>query len=58
LNIEQAVRQAEGEAGYNQWPAVAHRKNRTEWLVTMRAVDFFNFARSYWEWLSRSNEPI
>lgn len=40
LQIEQAVAQAERDCGKGRAPVVAHRKNRTPWLVTMRACDF------------------
>ena len=51
LNIHdamaQAVRDSEAENKGNM-PIVAHRKNGTEWLVTMRAADWFKLYRE-WE---------
>lgn len=41
LNISKAIRQAIEDAKEDQIPMVAHRKNREEWLVTMRAEDWF-----------------
>lgn len=44
LNVEQAMRQAEADAGDGgPVPYVAHRRNRTEWLVTVRARDLSQF---------------
>lgn len=55
LNIENAMRQAEHDAGYNHETGkeaavpylsyVAHRRNRTEWLVTVRARNLVEFCR-------------
>lgn len=42
LNIYDAVAQAVRDSGENELPAVFHRKNRREWLVTMRLNDFMN----------------
>ena len=36
--MEQAVRDSEGS---NEVPIVAHRKNGTKWLITMKADDWF-----------------
>lgn len=47
LNIEDAMSQAKAEAKPDELPAVFHRKNRREWLVTMRAEDWFGL---YGEW--------
>ena len=44
LNIHDAMNQSIRDAD-NQIPIVAHRKNRTEWLVTMRAEDFLEMVR-------------
>ena len=44
LNIHEAMAQAIRDstaAGKGDLPIVAHRKNRTEWLITMRAEDWF-----------------
>jgi len=40
LNIHDAMAQSVRDADEGIIPIVAHRKNRTEWLVTMRAEDF------------------
>lgn len=48
LNIHEAMAQAirdRGESGL--LPIVAHRRNRTEWLVTMRAEDWFTLYAAY-----------
>ena len=41
LNIHAAMTQAENDAREGEIPIVAHRKNNTQWLVTMRADDWF-----------------
>ena len=42
LNVHEAVAQAVRDSkDSGKVPIVAHRKNRTEWLVTMRAADWF-----------------
>ena len=49
LNIEEAVLQAVRDAFKSGGiPVVAHRKNNAEWLVTMRAEDWFKLYRE-WE---------
>ena len=40
LILEAAMNQAESDANDGEIPVVAHRKNRTPWLVTMRLEDF------------------
>jgi Holliday junction resolvase len=40
LNIHDAMNQSIRDAAEGQVSIVAHRKNRTEWLVTLRAEDF------------------
>lgn len=43
LNIHEAMSQAERDAeaeGQDNMPIVAHRRNNTKWLVTMRAEDW------------------
>lgn len=40
LNIYDAVEKAVSEAAPGNVPYVAHRRNRKEWLVTMRAEDW------------------
>lgn len=40
LNIVTAMEQSKRDAGENEMPFVAHKRNRTEWLVTMRFTDF------------------
>lgn len=40
LNIEEAMKQAVGDKKETEMPVVMHRKNRGEWLVTMRLHDF------------------
>ncbi len=42
--MEQAIRDSKGKEDY---PAVFHRKNNHEWLVTMRLDDWFEL---YKEW--------
>lgn len=45
LNIHKAMLQAVGDCGSNI-PVVAHKKNRTEWLITIRAKDLGKF--TFW----------
>lgn len=40
LNISEAMQQAIRDARENEAPAVFHRKNREQWLVTMRFNDW------------------
>jgi Holliday junction resolvase len=51
LNIDNAVGQAKSDAKENEMPAVFHRKNNKNWLVTMQLEDWMNiyigFRHSY-----------
>lgn len=47
LNIHDAMRQSRLDAGGKRMPIVAHRKNRDEWMITMRAVDWFELYGSW-----------
>lgn len=47
LNIHDAMNQAVRDARDGEIPVVIHRKNRTEWLVTMRLED----------WLKERSDP-
>lgn len=40
LNVNEAMSQAVGDAD-GKIPVVAHKRNRTGWLVTLRSQDFF-----------------
>jgi len=40
LNVQEAMAQAVEDAGA-KLPVVAHKRNRGDWLVTMRASDWF-----------------
>lgn len=45
LNITKAMEQSERDAhekGDNEIPIVAHRKNRADWLITMKASDWLS----------------
>lgn len=44
LNVSEAMVQAARDAK-DKIPVVAHRKNREEWLVTMRAEDWLKLLR-------------
>ncbi len=48
LNIHEAMEQASQDAD-GGIPIVAHRKNRTPWLVTMEANDWFKLYKKYLE---------
>lgn len=41
--MEQSIRDSEGKA----IPIVAHRRNREEWLVTLRAEDFMEILKTW-----------
>ena len=45
LNVDLAMAQAERDAKEGELPAVFHRKNRREWLVTMRLEDWISIYR-------------
>lgn len=46
LNLQNATAQAEGDCGGKPW-IIAHRRNHTPWLVTMRSDLFFKLIREY-----------
>ena len=51
LNVRDALAQATSDAkqaGKNELPIVAHKKNNAPWLVTMAADDWFKIYRE-WE---------
>lgn len=45
LNILEAMQQAIRDAAEDSFPVVAHRKNRSQWLVTMPLKDFLRFSQ-------------
>lgn len=47
LNVNEAMAQAVRDAG-DKIPVVAHKRNRSEWLVTMRASDWFKMLAKAW----------
>lgn len=48
LNIHEAMAQAVRDSeGSGKLPIVAHRRNKTKWLVTMRAEDWFTLYAAY-----------
>ena len=47
LNIHNAMEQSKRDAQPGETPIVAHRRNRTEWLVTMGFDDFIRMRRVY-----------
>ena len=50
LNIEEAMSQAKRDALFGEIPAVFHRKDDCEWLVTMTLTDWMQM---YKEWEMR-----
>ena len=46
LNLTDACVQAEGDCGGKPW-IVAHRRNHSPWLITMRAEFFFALLREF-----------
>ena len=47
LNLYNAMEQAQRDAKGDDSPAVFHRKNRSNWLVTMELDDFMKFYKGY-----------
>ena len=47
LNLYDAVDQAKRDSKENELPAVFHRKNRCDWLVTMPLENFMEIYREY-----------
>lgn len=47
LNVRAAMEQAERDSAENEIPIVAHKTSRKEWLVTMRAGDWFKLYREW-----------
>lgn len=48
LNIQEAMEQAVRDARNKEFPAVFHRRDRSEWLVTMRLDDWIQLFKE-WE---------
>ena len=48
LNIYEAIEQAQNDSK-GKLPIVAHRRNNKEWLVTMRADDWFEIYKGFRE---------
>src|SRR5699024_10044443 len=55
LNLSKAMEQAMEDAGDEEIPIVAHRKNREKWKITMLAEDWFEFFK---KWSDKSEEEI
>ena len=47
LNVSKAIRQALDDKKEEDIAMVAHRKNNEEWLVTMRAEDWFELYKAF-----------
>lgn len=47
LNLYDAISQAKADAKENELPTVFHRKDRSEWLVTMTLEDWIKLYKSY-----------
>lgn len=45
LNLEKAMNQSINDAREGEIPTVFHRKNRMEWLVTLRMKDFMTLIK-------------
>ena len=46
LNLEAAMEQSKRDARQGEIPIVVHRKNRHEWLATLRLEDFLDVIQS------------
>lgn len=53
LILENAMEQAIRDAGQSKTPIVAHRKNRGEWLATLKLEDLFRLIRDGLDGLNR-----
>ena len=49
LNIYDAIAQAVHDAKDGELPTVFHRKNHSEWLVTMRLQDWMDLYKEFYE---------
>ena len=49
LNVSEAMTQAINDAKNGELPTVFHRKNREQWLVTMRLDDWMDLYKEYKE---------
>ena len=47
LNIDEAMKQSIRDSKEGEIPIVAHRRNREEWKVTMRAEDWFEMYKAW-----------
>ena len=47
LNIQVAMEQPKRDAAEGEFPAVFHRRDRSEWLVTMRLEDWVELFREW-----------
>jgi Holliday junction resolvase len=57
LNIYDAMAQALSDRKTNELPAVFHRKNHCDWLVTMRLEDWIEIYRE-WECGLKENQVV
>ena len=47
LNIDKAIEQSERDKATDTMGMVAHRKNNKDWLITMKAEDWFEIYKRY-----------
>lgn len=47
LNLHDAMEQSKRDAGEDKMPLVAHKRSRTEWLVTMPFTDWIKLYKAY-----------
>lgn len=47
LNLWDAMAQSKGDAGEGEMPLVAHKRNNTEWLVTMPFTEWIKLYQAY-----------
>ena len=48
LNIDEAIEQAKRDSKEDKFPTVFHRKNRKDWLVTMKLYDWIKLYNEYY----------
>lgn len=47
LNVQEAMEQSKRDAREGEMPTVMHRRNRTEWLVTMPLTEWMKLYQAY-----------
>ena len=56
LNLQKALEQSERDAGENEMPLVAHKKNRGKWYVTMPFDEWIKLYKAYEKEIRNEND--